>query len=92
MLAALLPKAPTFKMPASPPDLPVEPLLLWVAVVFIWAGCGWLAHAYMMHDLKKRRLLNTSDHRLVYTCIMVAPLAIFIAFLMFITPDDRDGP
>lgn len=80
---------PQVKWAPRPPELPWEPFALWLAFVFVWAASGWLAHAYMMHDLRKQRLLNKSDHDLVWTCMVVAPLAVFIAFLMFITPDDR---
>ncbi len=77
------------KVPLHPPELPWEPVLLWLAAIFIWAAVGWLSHAYMMYDLRKQRLLNARDHDLVWTCVFIAPLAVFIAFLMFITPDDR---
>lgn len=88
MLASFVSKFP-HKFQPRPAELPLEPFL-WVTVAaFVWFAAGWLAHAYMMHDIRKRRFLNPSDHRLVWTCMAVAPLAAFIAFLMFITPDDK---
>lgn len=81
-------KAPT-KPPLPPPELPLAPFLWWIAAIVVWAMVGWLAHRYMLYDIKKRRLLNPEDHNLALTCVLVAPFAALIAFLMFLTPDER---
>lgn len=70
-----------------PTELRWEPILFWLAFIVVWIGIGCLSHFYMLYSERKRRLLNQRDYNLVWTCIVVAPLALVIAFLMFITPD-----